>query len=268
MTSLRNSNRLQFRAGGVAKSLGAVDRAAGRIIGVSLLTADREATGWGFWIDRQTVEGFRSLLAGRKLKAYATHGSSAGFDSTLDEVGYWAATRIEGRNLRSDFFALDAWRKHAPAEFDTLFEMAEKIPEEFGASLSFIYAPVWVLGDGREVPTTRIETPAGGVEYDPPAPAGALRQLPSVRPLDVFSADFVETPAANDGLFSAGPGSNRRATGRELHGLARTVAALRSEASRVPRATARPLPAPAGLTGLARTIAALKTTRTRSESTR
>lgn len=203
--SFIDPHRIQLRTESQSKRAGAVDLKTGRIFGVSLLTADREATGWGLWIDSATLVSFHALLAGRRLKAYATHGVP-GLDGTLDEVGFWDGVRIDGLNLREDFTALDAWRRHAPAEFDTLFELAEKLPGEFGASLSFSYKPVWVLRDGTEVPTQRKFSIGGEVIYAPPAPSSAVRAMPSVRALDVYSADFVDDPAANTGLFSSHPG--------------------------------------------------------------
>jgi hypothetical protein len=201
-------HRLQLRELADNATLGAVDVKAGRIAGVSLLTADREASGHGVWIDQRTLETFEAEMKGRRIKAYATHGSWGG-DGTLDEVGYWESVRIEGNQLREDFQALAAWRKHEEAEFDTLFELAEKLPQEFGASLSFRMTLCWVTKDGREIDTKRKWRECGDWNYeqyfDPAMPADALRDMPSVRCVEVYSADFVCVPAANDGLFRAGP---------------------------------------------------------------
>src|SRR5882672_4080874 len=113
--SLPDLHRLQLREIGDSSQVTAVDAKAGRIAGVSLLTANREASGHGVWIDQKTLETFRDQLNGRRLKAYATHGAWDG-DGTLDEVGYWESVRIDGIQLREDFQALDAWRKHEEAE--------------------------------------------------------------------------------------------------------------------------------------------------------
>lgn len=203
-------DRLSLRAvATLAKN--AVDAAAGTIKGVSLLTADREAAGHGVWIDRRTLDTFKAQLDGRPLKAYATHGSWC-MDGTLDEVGLWQNPQIDetggAPQLREDFFALDAWKKHCAAEFDTLFELATKAPTEFGASLSFRFSLVWVNADSSEVPTVRkfrYSSDRGYEQFfEPPATATALRAMPSVRATEVYSADFVDDPAANDGLFRAG----------------------------------------------------------------
>jgi len=224
-------HRIQFRASAQSARSGAVDLKTGRISGVSLLTADREATGWGLWIDAKTLATFHALLTGRRLKAYATHGAP-GLDGTLDEVGFWDGSHIDGANLRGDFTALDAWRRHSPAEFETLFELAEKLPAEFGASLSFSFQPVWVLRDGREIATTRKFSGAGLAVYDPPAPMDTVRALPSVRAVDVYSADFVDDPAANEGLFAAGP---IKAAAPALFGKNRAAAAFNVSLARTQR---------------------------------
>jgi hypothetical protein len=208
--------RLQLRAVGESENLGAVDAKLGRISGVSQLTADREAAGHGVWIDQKTLETFLVQLSDRRIKAYATHGAWGG-DGTLDEVGYWESPRIDGNQLRSDFQSLDAWRKHQEAEFDTLFELASKLPKEFGASLSFRMTLAWVRKDGTELATVRKWRERGMWDYeqyfDPAMPADALREMPSVRCVEVYSADFVCVPAANDGLFRAGPGVDDAAKG-------------------------------------------------------
>lgn len=199
---------LSFRAAPAGLPEGAIDRAAGTIRGVSLITADREAGGHGLWVDARTVETFRDLLAGRRVKAYATHGTW-GKDGTLDEVGYWSNPVIDSGHLRGSFAAFKAWRKHSEDEFDTLFELAETMPSEFGASLNFRFRAVWLMGDGREIETRRKFRITSDRDYeqywDPPMPAGALRDMPSVRATEVFSADFVDRPAANDGLFRDEP---------------------------------------------------------------
>lgn len=197
---------MQFRGGATEQLSGAVDTKAGRITGVSLMTADREAAGHGMWVDARTNETFREVMADRKIKAYATHGMW-GKDGTLDEVGYWSGIRIDGQHLRADFQSLAAWRKHNEGEFDTLFEIAATMPEEFGASLAFRFNLAWVRKDGSEVPTEKRFRYLGDWEWEeyfvPPAPVDALREMPSVRCVEVYSADFVDQPAANDGLFRA-----------------------------------------------------------------
>jgi hypothetical protein len=88
---------------------------------------------------------------------------------------------------------LDSFKKDSKAIADRLIEMAQKVTDQFGVSLVLEYVPVWVMADGTEV---QMSTEA--------APAGAVRPIPSMRVLDVISADFVGRPAANpNGLLSA-----------------------------------------------------------------
>ncbi len=255
-TILSGPDKIQLRAATAALPGGAVSAAAGTIRGVSLLTGNQEAEGWGIFIDAATLAGFNTLLQGRRLKAYATH-DTFGKDGTLDEVGFWANVRVDGDQLRADFAALDAWRTYNPGEFATLFELAQKVPDEFGVSLCFAYSLAWVRKGGAEVATAMADPRLDGSGFNPPAPADALRAMPSVRPIEVYSADFVDDPAANAGLFSKGAGGGNPA----LVGLARTTAALRA---RIPGGAARTdpdvlnPPHPLTLHGLARTRAALQ----------
>ena len=171
------------------------------------MTANREAAGHGVWIDQQSLASFQKLLEGRRFKSYISHGWG---DQTLAEPGLWQSSVVDGAHLRADFVALDAWRKHSPDKFETLFELAQKLPGEFGVSLSFRMALAWVRADGTEIPTRIRYRDIGGWDYekffDPAAPADAVRtDMPSVRAVEVYSADFVDDPAANDGLFRAAP---------------------------------------------------------------
>ena len=199
-------HRLRFRATSEATPP-TVDFAKGVINRVSLMTANREAAGHGVWIDQQSLTSFQKILEGRRFKSYVAHGWG---DQTLAEPGYWEASTIDGANLRANFVALDAWRKHSPDKFDTLFELADKLPGEFGVSLSFRMALAWVRADGTEIPTRIRYRDLGDWDYekffDPAAPADAVRtDMPSVRAVEVYSADFVDDPAANDGLFRSAP---------------------------------------------------------------
>lgn len=212
-----DSHRIALRS--ASATTPRVDAGAGAIRGVSLLSGDREARGHGMWCDQRTLSTFHALLSGKRLKAYATHGAWSK-DGTLDEIGYWESAVIDGKNLRADFVALDSWKKHNAPEFDKLFEMAEKLPTEFGASLSFSFALAWQMPGGVETATRR-KWSAAGWAFDPVKPAGALRDMPSVRATVVYSADFVDQPAANDGLFHAGPAAPGSA--------APTAAALRAQ---------------------------------------
>jgi hypothetical protein len=179
--------------------------AEGRLNGVSMMTADLQPRGYPMFVDAKTLTTFQASL-GDMLKAYLKHSWA---DRTGEEAGLWSAFRIAGNQLLADFTALTAWMKNSKAAFETLFELAEKAPAQFGASAVFSYTLAWVRDNGAEVPTEaagwRWNSELGDYEllYEPSAPADALRQVPSVRVLESFSCDFVDVPAANRGLFSA-----------------------------------------------------------------
>ena len=97
--------------------------------------------------------------------------------------------RIDGDRLLADFEAFDSFREDDSKQFNRLFEMAEKMPERFGLSIVFSASQAWA-------------TPDGDVQLDE-KPEDALYEFPSIRVEEVSSADFVDTPAANQkGLFS------------------------------------------------------------------
>jgi hypothetical protein len=225
-TGTLDPQRLSLRS--ATSSASRVDAAAGTISRVSLITGDREAGGHGLWIDRKSLETFQALLTDRRLKAYATHGTWSK-DGTLDEIGYWQASALEGNQLFADFVALTSWKTHARPEYDTLFELAEKLPSEFGVSLSFKFATVWVMPGGAEIATRRKFSAIGDAVYDPPAPVGALRALPSVRAVEIYSADFVDQPAANAGLFRSESGGAIEPSSREAE-----IARLSAERDALP----------------------------------
>jgi hypothetical protein len=231
-------DRIHLRAAPAALPTAAINAQEGTIKGISLLTAGREATGYGIWIDQTTLATFQTLLQGRRLKAYATHDS--GIDGTLEEVGFWENPRIDGNQLRADFTALDAWRKFQPDEFATLFELAAKLPDEFGASLSFRFTLAWVCRAGADVPTDRTFSITGANLFVPPMPADALRAMPSVRALEVYSCDFVDQPAANSGLFSTGVRTAQKGLGKPESYEAALTRKLATEAAH----SARPIEYP------------------------
>lgn len=183
-----------------------VDPATGIIAGCSLLTMDLVAAGHAFFIDQGTLDSFVALGKGRKIKAYLRHSWG---DRTGDEIGYWQNFRVDGKNVRADFHALSSFRKHDEESYDKLFELAATMPAEFGVSPCIRFAPVWLTKGGKEIPCARSFTYSEGagasISYSPPAPPDAVRADPSARVTGFTSADFVDEPAANDGLLRAAP---------------------------------------------------------------
>jgi len=137
------------------------------IKGVSLLQ-EGPALGHGVWVDRVMLEQGKKLAAAKgKIKAKQNHWS--GIEDTL---GYYENFRIRAGKLVADLTLFDA----APTT-PLMLEMIESIPEAFGVSIKF--AP-------------------DAEEYD------KTNDRYNARIRELYSADFVDTPAANrGGVFEA-----------------------------------------------------------------
>jgi hypothetical protein len=119
------------------------------------------------FVDRKSLGQFKALAASkRKLKAKMNH-----FSALESTVGYYENFRISKGKLLADLSIFDSFSGR-----DALLEMIEKIPSEFGVSLMFkALEPELNSADGKFY----------------------------TRANDIYSADFVDTPAANrDGVFS------------------------------------------------------------------
>ena len=142
-------------------------RVSGNTIeGISLIQ-EGPALGHGVFVDKKSLSQFKALaLKKGKLKAKMNHWSS--LEST---VGFYENFRVSKGKLLADLSIFDSFSGK-----DSLLEMIEKIPSEFGVSLMFsALSPELNKADGNY----------------------------NVRVEDIFSADFVDTPAANrDGVFS------------------------------------------------------------------
>lgn len=164
---------------------------------VSLLTGNLQPKGHPFWVDEKTLDSAAALLADRPLAANVSHdGASSSFRAP---AGFFRGIYREGLHLRAKSIEfLDSFKANFKAMHDTITELGEKFPEQFGVSLSMKYAPVWVLRDGREIPAKVVDGRLAEL-----APPEAVRPLPSARVTSVYSGDFVNQPAANlHGLLS------------------------------------------------------------------
>jgi DNA repair exonuclease SbcCD ATPase subunit len=105
--------------------------------------------------------------------------------------------------LLGDFQAFDSFREDDSRKYNRLFEMAQKMPERFGLSIVFSANSAWATPDG-DVPMGRWPNNDSDRLYDENnPPEDALFEFPSIRVEEVSSADFVDSPAANQrGLFS------------------------------------------------------------------
>lgn len=137
------------------------------IMGVSLIQ-EGPALGHGVFVDRRSLGQFKALaMAKGRVKAKLNH-----FSSVQDTVGYYENFRVSKGKLLADLTLFEA---HAGK--DMLLEMINEIPAAFGVSLMF-------AADSPE-----LDKESGNY---------------MTRPRGLYSADFVDTPAANaDGVFSA-----------------------------------------------------------------
>ena len=144
--------------------LGAVDRASRVIRGVSVITAG-EALGHRLLIDAKTLNQVATNAATYPggLKVKVNHS-----DDLNAIVALLRDFRVEGDRVRADLHVLEN-AEHA----EKIFELAEKMPESFGLSISFSNEPEEI--DGKRF----------------------------ARCVEIYSADLVDSPAANPtGLFN------------------------------------------------------------------
>lgn len=142
---------------------GQVDVASGVITGVAACTVG-EAKGHGLFVDLKFLQQLKNLAEARtnkRVRSGADHWSGI-----KDTAGYCDNWVIDGQTLRCDFNLLENEEAR-----EKLCEMALKIPDEFGFSVSF-------EGEPEEI---------GRVYY--------------ARAENFISNDLVTQPAANPGLF-------------------------------------------------------------------
>lgn len=174
-----------------------VDREAGRLFGVSLITGDREAKGHGLYVDQKTIDGCGELVAakGGRLKAGIRHPSwddlfATGGDRILDLPGFFTGLTVKGNQLVGDMEFYDSFKLQHAEDFAHLLEVAEKTPELIGLSVEMWGYAVFVAEDGTEYSERPKDVP---LKYD---------GLPAFRVTALTAAAFVDEPAANDGLFA------------------------------------------------------------------
>jgi hypothetical protein len=184
----KNSMSKQFAFGAAALSDTQVNKEQGTMSSVALISAG-PALGHGLYVDSKSLEMIEDELDGVRLPAYITHQGAIFEDRLTREIGLFDNFRIEGDRLLGDFQAFESFMEDDARKYNRLFELAEKMPERFGLSIVFSANAAWA-------------TESGDVETAE-KPDDALFDFPSIRVEEVSSADFVDTPAANDrGLFS------------------------------------------------------------------
>jgi hypothetical protein len=143
-----------------------VDREAGVLRGVSVITAGVEAKGHGIWIDQTSLEMVKAsaetYVDGLQVKS--DHGSGFG-----EIEGVLRDFVIDGNQLRADFHLIKSGE-----EYERICEMAEMMPSSFGLSIEF-------SGVSEEIDEYRY-----------------------ARPVEIYAVALVDQPAANpSGLFQA-----------------------------------------------------------------
>lgn len=150
-----------------------VDRETGVISGVSVISVG-EAKGHGMFVDATTLEQVKLSAEQHEdgVKVKTDHWS--GFNGI---VGVIKNFQIDGDKLRGDLHLLE---NHEARE--KVLEMAEKMPSQFGISISF----------------------SGEAETKPVEADGITSEVKFARCESLEACDLVDSPAANkDGLFSA-----------------------------------------------------------------
>lgn len=180
------SKKFAFGVSGISETQ--VDQDSGTMTSVSLISVG-PALGHGLYVDSKSLETIEDELDGTRLPAYITHRGAIFEDRLTREIGMFDNFRIEGDRLLGDFQAFDSFREDDSRKYNRLFEIADKMPERFGLSIVFSANSAWSTAEGDVSSDDR--------------PEDALFDYPSIRVEEVSSADFVDSPAANErGLFS------------------------------------------------------------------
>ena len=184
--NIKMAKELNFSTRNIESSK--VDTEAGILKDVSLIS-EGIALGHELYVDSRSLETIFNAIEGKKLPAYITHNGALTDDRITREIGFFENFKIDEKRILGDFNAFDSFRDDDKSTFNRLFELAEKIPENFGLSIVFSADIVWATEEG-DLP----------LEVEPDH---KLYDYPSIRVNEVSSADFVDSPASNEkGLFS------------------------------------------------------------------
>lgn len=172
---------------------GDVDRGAATINGVTMIETG-EARGHRMMVSERTLATVLDVLKNKMLPAYVSHSGAQG-DRLMQEIGAFSEFyQADGKIRAGRFEALPSFREHEPERFDRLFDLAEKMPTTFGISIVFEGALFWECDDA--------DVPFDGFAD---RPEDATFDVPTINPTRIFSADFVDTPAATMSLFAEKP---------------------------------------------------------------
>ena len=162
---------------------GAVDRDQGSIRGVTIAQLGL-AKGHGGWIDKtfllQIVENAATKPAGVKARFGHPNMCSSAMGTYLGRFKNYSYT---GDQVKADLFLDETARKTPGGDiYSYVFDMAEKNPDMFGASIVFTTAESEIIEE--EIDNQKVKR-----EY--------------FRLSDLMATDLVDSPAATDSLFSA-----------------------------------------------------------------
>lgn len=188
MPATQESRKICFQrglAGSSVNSKGFAD--------VTLITGGVEAEGHGLFVDEDSVAGLMDLLMGKTLPGYLTHDGAIFSDRLTKEIGLFSGFYRDGLKLKAKQFTfLNSFVKNCSDAYETLMELADKVPDQFGLSVVFGGDAVWPCEDGTEV------------DGEMARPENCNAAMPSIRFKSIESCDFVKAPAANPGgLFQA-----------------------------------------------------------------
>ncbi len=167
---------------------GPVDRESGIILGVSVITGNREALGHGSFIDETMVD--QVVEAGNDvgkqgLKARFDHPSAC-FKSIGTAIGRFKNFRREGEKAVADLHLLDSAASSPEGDLRThVLDLAEEDPDIFATSI------VFQMDEAEEF----------SAEDFPEKDEEDAFFLPHARLKKLMACDIVDEGAANDGLF-------------------------------------------------------------------
>lgn len=171
-----------------------VDKEAGVIRGVSIITSGVTAKGHNLEVDETTLAQMLACATTKK-KVAVKWNHKTGADAV---AGYLKNFRVEGNKLKADWHLLKTHER-----FNHALELAEEMPEQVGLSASFMGQSE--LADGTKVfdPDEKTKTQFTIVDGKRvPLPKGKKIYA---RCKDLASVDLVASPAANpSGLFEEG----------------------------------------------------------------
>jgi len=191
MNDTENSTRELVRLADRAP-VGIVDRKRGIIYGVSMLTANREASGHGMYVDEIMADQVVELAAAKMplgLKCRFDHPTACS-RAVGTFVGRFRDARRDGLHARADLYLSDAAAKSPDGDLrDYILTLAEEDPEAFATSIVFMPGESYV--PDRADQSLREAHPD---EKDP-------FWKPHARIKSLHHCDVVDEGAANDGLF-------------------------------------------------------------------